>query len=137
MRTIKFRAWENYLKIMLPPIDLSQNPKYWEWNFDSDDKILMQYTGLKDKNGKEIYEGDIVVGHNNIKYGGDGTHPTGRMRVYFGNGMFCMANTSLHKTMLDSCTPNTCEIIGNIYESPEQILSKSFSMIASCCSRSS
>jgi hypothetical protein len=70
MREIKFRAWDTLDKEMIYPdeselIVLSKNGNYLTYNtrFDSDCWFgieLMQYTGLKDKNGKEIYEGDIV-----------------------------------------------------------------------------
>ncbi len=59
-REIKFRAWDEDNKVMLKPQDLSQSGAYWNW-LGKIDAQLMQYTGLKDKNGKEIYEGDIVT----------------------------------------------------------------------------
>lgn len=71
MREIKFRAWHKDIKKMykIGQITLEKGT----WNYEPEDRdfigmskpyqpsfILMQYTGLKDKNGKEIYEGDIV-----------------------------------------------------------------------------
>ena len=70
-REIKFRAWHKDLKKMfkIGQITLEKGT----WNFEPNDRdfigmsipsqpsfVLMQYTGLHDKNGKEIYEGDIL-----------------------------------------------------------------------------
>jgi len=55
MREIKFRAWDLIKKEMSTPFYIGS-----ELSMDTISKIFLQYTGLKDRNSKEIYEGDIV-----------------------------------------------------------------------------
>lgn len=62
MREIKFRAWDSALKEILPNVQNHIGNGEWAFgNMLNDDRYsVMQYTGLTDKNRKEIYEGDIV-----------------------------------------------------------------------------
>lgn len=60
MREIKFRAWDGE-EMYVPEIQPDEEGcPINEWFGSFKNVTLMQYTGLKDKNGKEIYEGDIV-----------------------------------------------------------------------------
>lgn len=73
MREIKFRAYDKHTKIMLPVVDIIKFTKSEDISITRDGAYgvginmqyqphieLMQYTGLKDKNGKEIYENMII-----------------------------------------------------------------------------
>ncbi len=76
--------------------------------FADHDLVLMQYTGLKDKNGKEIYEGDIVK---------DGWLKNNPLEVveWSGTGFEPFADHSI----TEDYDPNTIEVIGNVYENPD------------------
>lgn len=76
------------------------------------DLVFCQCTGLKDKNGKLIYEGDIVK----FKYF-DRTYKLGRIDFDKELGMFQLIHLSVEKW--DYLDEFKLEIIGNIYESPE------------------
>lgn len=59
MRDIRFRAWLKYEKFMEESLIIINDFAYWLDGQNDGRFILMQFTGLHDKNGKEIYEGDI------------------------------------------------------------------------------
>ena len=107
MKEIKFRAWDE--GCMLGPMGLQlSDSAEWIYNL-TNDAILMQYTGMKDKNGVEIYEGDII----------EGSHD-------FGPGGFVRRKdqVSFHPELgyqWDYWVLSTLEVIGNIHENPELI----------------
>ena len=107
MREIKFRAWDIEKKQMLHIHTLFLKNK----DEICPPGILMQYTGLKDKNGKEIYEGDIV------------RHPiySKNLSIIWHDGKYVSMFVASYdgKHGLETIALTVCEVIGNIYENPE------------------
>lgn len=110
-RKIKFRMWNDYDKKMIHWNELLEKNLANIFTIPSYNKWLMQYTGLHDKNGKEIYEGDIVK----IKYRDE---DIGKV-IYEHNG-FSIDVTNMNKNYgRVSFVNNFMEVIGNIYDNPE------------------
>lgn len=89
----------------------------------NDDCIVLQFTGLKDKNGREIYEGDIIKQHHGYI---DMEKQDWVGAVYFGS--YCSKGNDMYETgwfmktnfqNLGFKIHKDCEIIGNIFENPE------------------
>ena len=118
MRKIKFRAWDKENEKMMKVSSLHLENKEISVKENGTFRLfrmqdLMQYTGLNDKNGKEIYENDLIScnKHKNIV-------------VFFEDGCFKVKYLRNPTTTI-TCTLNSflekykCKISGNIYEHPE------------------
>jgi len=141
MREIKFRAWDKYQRKMYSwsKIGGSSSEGHLSlWNLInslSDSLIVMQYTGLKDKNGKEIYEGDVIQNLNCFNCHsswGDTTDnfPNERVVVFGDSGTPCFRLAFIEENIRDRGTSGLVfckgneknfEIIGNIHENPELV----------------
>ena len=129
-REIKFRAWDKNGKYMFYDIqngiEFSDLSHYTFKDFlgnsdaveDCHDWILMQYTGFKDKNEKEIYEGDILKSKHGTTNGYSFQHVLwgendGAFYVEFNSSWYSLV------CLLRSGMGHTVEVIGNIYENPK------------------
>lgn len=133
-REIKFRAWDKEMKRMIyinNSCDMHDTLVFFDGvakyhNLQTGDGIdfpLMQYTGIKDKNNKEIYEGDIVVSDSGNKY-----------KVIYDDTRFirvsgALAGETMNTYNVGICYIDSCykdgssriKVIGNIYENKEML----------------
>ena len=110
-REIKFRAWDKKEKKMI--FDGLEDETIFSFPYRdlSNNLILMQFTGLLDKNGKEIYEGDIVNYDNKSFHNG-----LNGLVEWVGSGFYIAKHIPIFKIVEKF---KDFEVIGNIYENPE------------------
>lgn len=121
-RLFKFRAWvRNELMVNVISIDFNNEFITWDDNqYDRcvppnkcyeietfDDIVLIQITGLTDKNGKEIYEGDILYFEDDCT----------TEKVYFEDGCFGTMGRYNFISLMDT-NLNIAKIIGNVFQNP-------------------
>lgn len=128
-REIKYRVWDEEKKKYRNKIDNNDEMVLHPdgqfkiekgWCIISGDFVIEQYTGLKDKNGKEIYEGDIV--REKIDFNSKMTDGTFEYEVCWDEdtlswGLKAIGPESIHSDLWE-CN-QSLEVIGNIHENPE------------------
>lgn len=135
MRDIKFRAWHKNIKEMFEVGQITL--KKGIWDYQPEDRkyigmsipyqpsfILMQYTGLHDKNGKEIYEGDIVkITENILKQKVIRLKPIIAdiewSEEYLTYTLITTSVKDAFESLTDYLDEYDIEVIGNIYENKE------------------
>lgn len=120
-RKIKYRVWDNENKSYDDPysyayyamtqdggLDFYCHGDHWD-SCDPEKYIVEQYTGMEDKNGKEIYEGDIL------------DTPQGRCKCVWGEDGW-VYQFKVHRTDWFDIVKDwheKCEVIGNVHETPD------------------
>ena len=129
----KFRAWDKANQkeadyAIYPNHLIFYNANDGKWIADNERFILMQSTGLKDKNGVEIYEGDIL-----LSTASENRNDWKKWQVHYADGSFQIDYKNIPKDkrrrtnleLEDLCEDNVwfygLKVIGNIYENPEWV----------------
>ena len=123
-REIKFRVWDSYIKTIIYDniyFYISFNKNGLIMTSPATNNIAMQYTGLKDKNGKEIYEGDIISGLRHLE------DDFGLKVVQFKEASFLAVAPQEEADVIKYqllWRTGDIEIVGNIYEDEHLLTQK-------------
>lgn len=139
MRDIKFRIWDGvknewlassakdalpyYGFALVGEVMTVQSPPYWSLD---EGNVVEQFTGLKDINGTEIYEGDIIVqkslGSNKSGCRGKITYKEDHAAFMF--EVYERGKAVMWLFLSEFRPEKTCEVVGNIHENPELLEEK-------------
>ena len=129
---IKMRAWLKQDKVIVEVLEWIHNGRIGVSIDDSgsfikqpEDVEIMMFTGLSDKQGKEIYEGDIILIPEGF-YGDNAMSMTKERKAVVEHDVcdFDDDGSGFYIGLPDDCKWSDCEIIGNIHENPELLESK-------------
>ena len=123
MREIKFKAWDKNLKRWTNYSIADDLPRFYDkhtgcWKTDKEGErfVLSQYTGLKDKNNREIYEGDVIKAISFARWVGVAKYSDENQAFIFDDlDKKYRGKSTVFMNQFD----DGFEILGNIYENPE------------------
>lgn len=116
-RPIKFKVWDVENKKFRNNTNLTGGSiQNFVWEFEDEESIYLQFTGLLDKNGKEIYEGDILKESKSGTCSVEWDCAAFCLRAISGS---CLSSRNLVSAIFNECDGLDCEVIGNIFENPD------------------